>query len=42
MPDDVNCAVKNLVCPKVKLDHMKKTIYSPSCLKFCSDLCGVR
>ena len=42
MSDSVNCAVKALVCPKGKLGHMEKATYSPSCLKFCSDLCSVR
>ena len=42
MPNSVNGAVKSLVCPKRKLGHMQREIYSPSCLRFCSALCGVR
>ena len=42
VPDNINDAVKALVCPKVKLDHMDREVYNPSCLLYCSDLCGVR
>lgn len=34
--------LKRLVCVKVKLSHMEKTVYDPSCLRYCPDLCGVR
>lgn len=42
LPDTVNSAVKSLLCPKVKLPHMQREIYNPSCLSFCTDLCGSR
>ena len=42
LPDTVNSAVKSLVCPKVKLPHMQREIYNPSCLTYCSELCGSR
>ena len=34
--------LKSLVCAKTKLSHMEKTVYNPSCLRYCSELCGVR
>ena len=42
LPDTVNSAVKSLLCPKLKLPHMQREIYNPSCLSYCSDLCGTR
>ena len=42
LPDTVNLAVKLLLCPKVKLPHMQREIYNPSCLSYCTDLCGTR
>ena len=42
IPNSINDAVKALVCPKVKLPHMDREVYNPSCLLYCSDLCGVR
>ena len=34
--------LKSSVCKKATVPHMKKTIYDPSCLVYCADLCGVR
>ena len=34
--------LKTLVCGKTKVPHMNKTVYNPSCLRYCSELCGVR
>ena len=42
LPSSVNAAVKMTICPKVKLGHMGREIYNPSCLQYCSALCGVR
>ena len=42
LPSSVNAAVKMTICPKVKLGHMGREIYNPSCIQYCSALCGVR
>ena len=42
LPLNIDAQLKSLVCAKKLLPHMKKTIYDPSCLVYCSDLCGVR
>ena len=42
LPENVNSAVKVLMCPKIKLEHMTKDVYNPTCLKFCAALLGVR
>ena len=34
--------LKSLICEKIKLSHMNKTVYNPCCLLYCQDLCGVR
>ena len=34
--------IKSSVCKKATVPHMKKTVYDPSCLVYCADLCGVR
>ena len=42
LPLSIDAMLKSLVCGKIKLPHMTKTIYNPTCLRYCSDLCGVR
>ena len=42
MPLSIDEMLKSLVCPKKTIPHMTKTIYSPSCLRYCAELCGVR
>ena len=39
---NIDVTLKSLVCEKIKLSHMEKTVYNPSCLRYCSYLCGVR
>ena len=39
---NIDVLLKSLVCDKTKLSHMEKTVYNPSCLRYCSELCGVR
>lgn len=39
MIDDM---LKSSVCQKTSVAHMSKTVYDPSCLQYCGDLCGVR
>ena len=34
--------LKTLVCKKTTIPHMTRTCYDPSCLRFCSELCGIR
>ena len=34
--------LKTLVCKKTAIPHMTRTCYDPSCLRFCSELCGIR
>ena len=34
--------LKSSVCQKTNVAHMAKTVYDPSCLQYCGDLCGVR
>ena len=34
--------LKSSVCKKTTVPHMKKTVYDPSCLLYCAELCGVR
>ena len=34
--------LKSLVCEKKHLPHMTKTIFDPNCLRYCSELCGIR
>ena len=34
--------LKSSVCQKTNVAHMTKTVYDPSCLQYCGDLCGVR
>ena len=38
----VDAMLKSLICGKTQLPHMARTVYDPSCLRYCSDLCGVR
>ena len=38
----IDVKLKSLICGKKKLPHMEKTVYDPSCMRYCSDLCGVR
>ena len=42
LPPSIDVMLKGLVCNKVKIPHMTKTVYDPSCMRYCSDLCGVR
>ena len=34
--------LKSLLCKKTTVSHMSRACYDPSCLRFCSELCGVR
>ena len=39
---NIDAMLKSLICEKTKLPHMNRTVYDPSCLSYCSELCGVR
>ena len=39
---NIDLMLKSLICEKTKLPHMDRTVYNPSCLRYCPDLCGVR
>ena len=42
LPQNIDAMLKSLICDKTKIPHMNKTVYDPSCLRYCSDLCGIR
>ena len=41
LPLNIDAMLKSLICDKIKVPHMAKTVYDPSCLRYCSELCGV-
>ena len=32
--------LKSTICSKVSVEHFVRTIYSPECISYCSELCG--
>ena len=38
----IDSMLKSLICDKTKVPHMVRTVYDPSCLPYCKELCGVR
>ena len=34
--------LKSTICKKTAVSHMTRTIFDPSCLRYCADFCGVR
>ena len=38
----INEMLKSLVCQKTIIPHMTRTVFNPSCLQYCADLCGMR
>lgn len=34
--------LKSKICKKTAVPHMKRTVFDPSCLRYCAELCGVR
>ena len=42
LQDGVSSVLKSLICPKIKLDHMARPVYSPGCMQYCSEICGIR
>ena len=39
---NIDAMLKSRVCDKIQPLHMSRTIYAPSCLRYCSELCGIR
>ena len=38
----IDAMLKSSVCEKIAVPHMKRTVFDPSCLRYCTELCGVR
>jgi hypothetical protein len=36
----LEATLKQMLCPKKNVEHLNRTVHSPNCMSYCSDLCG--